>query len=180
VIKFITSLDRRLAEQTSFQALSATLKSSSAFTLTEAYEAALRVETVNVRLRIAREMAPRVAEVGKPRWGEKRAAAHMACPACSHASHVVMKAGYPQLAAAGPAVGGGSGACHNCGEIGHYKNVCHYPRRNNSGVNNQQGSARAEGRGKPRACYVCGDTNHLAAQCPKWTVPVVVAAAATG
>jgi hypothetical protein len=63
---------------------------------------------------------------------------------------------------------------------GHYKNGYPYPRRNSSGVNNQQGPARAGGRGQPRACYVCGDINHLAAQCPKRAVPVTVAAAATG
>jgi hypothetical protein len=180
VTKFITSLDRRLAEQTSSQAMAASKKPSGAYTLTEAYEAALRVQAVNVRLRIAREMAPRVGDVRKPRWGGKQAAAHMASPACSHAAHVPTDTGYPQLAAAGPAVAGGSGACHNCGETGHYKNGCPYPRRNSSGVNNQQGHARAEERGQPRACYVCGDINHLTAQCPKRAVPVTVAAAATG
>jgi hypothetical protein len=83
VTKFITSLDRRLAKQTSSQALAATKKPSGAYTLilTAAYEAAVRVQTVNVRLRIAREMALRVEEVGKPRWGGKPAAAHMASPA---------------------------------------------------------------------------------------------------
>jgi hypothetical protein len=180
VTKFIPSLDRRLAEQTSSQALAATKKPSGAYTLTEAYEAALRAQTVNVRLRIAREMAPRVADVGKPRWGGKPAAAHMASPACSHAAHVATDAGYPKLAAAGPTAAGGSGACHNCRETGHYKNGCSYPRRNSSGVNHQQGPARAGGRGQPRACYVCGDINHLAAQCPKRAVPVAVAATATG
>jgi hypothetical protein len=119
VTKFITSLERRLAERTSSQAPAAIKKPSGAYTLTEAYEAILRVQTVNVHLRIAREMAPRVAEVGKPSWGKKPAAAYMASPACSHAAHVVMEAGYSQLAAAGPAVAGGSRACHNCGEMGH-------------------------------------------------------------
>jgi hypothetical protein len=43
VIKFVTSLDRRLAEETSSQAMAATEKRAGAYTLEEAYEAALQV-----------------------------------------------------------------------------------------------------------------------------------------
>jgi hypothetical protein len=76
-------------------------------------------------------------------------------------------------AAAAPAGGpGGSGACHNCGEQSHYRSSCPHPKRNSSG--GRGGGGR--GGGRTRACYVCGDVNHLAAQCAKRVVPVAAAA----
>jgi hypothetical protein len=69
VTKFVTSLDRRLAEQTSSQAMAATKKPTGAYTREEAYEAALRVQAVNTRLRIARELAPRWEIWGSPGGG---------------------------------------------------------------------------------------------------------------
>jgi hypothetical protein len=157
VTKFVTSLDRRMAKQTSQQAMTATKESSRAYTLEEAYEAALRVQAVNTRLRIARDLTPRVGDVQKPRWGGKPVAAHVASPACPHAAHMAVEAEQLQLAAAGPAAPGGLGASHNCGETGHYKNDCPYPKRNSSGP------PRAGERGQLRVCYVCRDIGHLAA-----------------
>jgi hypothetical protein len=116
VTKFVTSLDRQLAEQTSFQAMVATKKPFWAYALKEAYEAALRVEAVNTRLRLARELAPKVGDMRKPRWGGNSVAVHMVSPVCSHATHLVTDAGHPQLTAAGPAAAGSSEACHNCGD----------------------------------------------------------------
>jgi hypothetical protein len=53
VVKFVTALDRRLGEQTSTEAMASTLQSGGAYTLDEAYEAALLVSAANSRLRIA-------------------------------------------------------------------------------------------------------------------------------
>lgn len=116
--------------------MASTKQENGAYTLDEAYEAALRVQAVSTRLRIAREMVPRAGEPVRPRWGVRPAAAHAA-----------IEVAPAQVAAAAPAVGGGSGACHNCGETGHYKNTCPYPRRNSSGVS-QPGPARLGGRGQ--------------------------------
>ncbi|GAQ87150.1 hypothetical protein KFL_003340140 [Klebsormidium nitens] len=149
VTKFITSLDRRLAEQTSSQAMASTKQTGGAFTLEEAYEAALRMQAINTRLRIARELVPRTGDPSRARWGGRTGTAHAA-------AHVAVEAAPAQLAAVGPAVvlTGGSGACHNCGEVGHYKNTCPFPRRNSSGRNQVQGP-RDGGRGQSRACFVC-------------------------
>lgn len=166
VAKFITSLERRFAEQTSSQAMAATKEPGGAYTLDEAYEAALRVQSINSRLRIARELVPKVATPTPARWSPRPAAAHAATVAAP-----------TQLGAAGPAVGGGSGACHNCGEMGHYRNGCPHPRRNSSGGRGQGAGGRGSGGRGARACFVCGEVTHLAAQCPKRAAPVVVAAA---
>ncbi|GAQ93047.1 hypothetical protein KFL_012680020 [Klebsormidium nitens] len=105
VTKFVTSLDRRLAEQTSSQALAATKQAGGAYTLEEVYEAALRVSAINARLKIARELAPKPADAGRLRWSSKPAGAHAAT--VPEPVHLV--------AAAPVAPPGGSGACHNCG-----------------------------------------------------------------
>jgi hypothetical protein len=64
VTKFVTSLHRRLAEQASAQALAATERPAGAYTLEEVYRAALQVQAVSTRPRIARELNPRSTEVG--------------------------------------------------------------------------------------------------------------------
>jgi hypothetical protein len=69
VTKFVTSLDWRLAEQASSRAMIATKKPAGAYTLTEAYQAAVRAQTVNTRMKIARELIPRAAEASRPIWG---------------------------------------------------------------------------------------------------------------
>lgn len=76
---------------------------------------------------------------------------------------------------AAPVAPGGSGACHNCGEVGHYRDTCPHPRRNSSGGRNSDNGGRGVGRG--RACYVHGDIGHLTVQCAKRVVPVAAAAA---
>jgi hypothetical protein len=162
--KFVASLDRRLAEQTNTQAMASTVETGGAYSLEEAYDAALMVSAGNAWLKIARELAPRAAEVSRPRWGGK--------PAVAHAAVVPEVA---QMVAAAPAATGGSGACHNCGEVGHYRSGCPYSRRNSSGGRNAGAGGRGGGRG--RACYVCGEVGHLAAQCAKRVVPVAAAAA---
>jgi hypothetical protein len=120
VVKFVTALDRRLGEQTSTQAIASTLQSGGAYTLDEAYEAALMVSAANSRLRIARELLPRAGgtDPARPRWGPR-------APAGAHAAMVERA---PMAAAAAPLGGeGGSGACHNCGGQGHYRSSCPYP-----------------------------------------------------
>jgi hypothetical protein len=168
VVKFVTALDRRLGEQTSTQAVASTLQSGGAYTLDEAYEAALMVSSANSRLRIARELLPRAVgtDAARSRWGPR-------APAGAHAA-IVEHA--PMAAAAPPGGPGGSGACHNCGEQGHYRSSCPYPRRISSGGRGQGPSGGGRGGGRTRACYVCGDVNHLAAQCAKRVVPVAAAA----
>ncbi|GAQ82455.1 hypothetical protein KFL_001110320 [Klebsormidium nitens] len=166
VTKFVTSLDRRFAEQASSQAMAATKEPGGAYTLDEAYEAALRVQSINSRLRIARELAPKAVEATRAQWGRKPAVA----------AHAAVVPAAPQLGAAAPAAEGGSGACHNCGEVGHYRNGCPHPRRNSSGRGQAAGGRGGGGRG-PRACFVCGETTHLAAQCAKRAAPAVAATA---
>jgi hypothetical protein len=75
VTKFVTCLDRRLAEQANSQAMAGTAQAGGAYTLEEAYEAALRVTAMNARLKIAREQVPRVAEVSRTRGGGRPMAA---------------------------------------------------------------------------------------------------------
>jgi hypothetical protein len=81
VVKFVTALDRRLREQTSSQAMSSTLQPGGAYTLDEAYEAALMVSAANSRLRIARELLPRagVTDPARSRWGPRAPAGAHAC-----------------------------------------------------------------------------------------------------
>jgi hypothetical protein len=62
VTKFVTTLDKRLAEQSSSQTMAATREPQEAYTLEEAYETTLRVQAVKTRLRIARNLAPKVGE----------------------------------------------------------------------------------------------------------------------
>jgi hypothetical protein len=166
VVKFVTALDRRLGEQTSTQAMAATLQSGGAYTLDEAYEAALMVSATNSRLRIAKELLPRAvgADAARSRWG----------PRAPAVAHVAILEHAPMAAAAPPGGPGASGACHNCGEQGHYRGSCPHPKRNSSG--GRGGGGR--GGGRTRACYICGDVNHLAAQCAKRVVPAPVAAVA--
>jgi hypothetical protein len=165
--KFVASPDRRLAEQTNTQAMASTVERGEAYSLEEAYDAALMVSAGNARLKIARELAPRAAESSRPRWGTKPAGAHAA----------ILQEVAPMVAVA-QVTTGGSGACHNCGEVGHYRNTCTYPRRNSSGGRGTAAGAGGRGGGRSRACYVCGDPNHLAAQCAKRVVPVAAAAVA--
>eukprot|EP00243_Klebsormidium_subtile_P005409 TRINITY_DN215_c0_g2_i2.p1 TRINITY_DN215_c0_g2~~TRINITY_DN215_c0_g2_i2.p1 ORF type:complete len:364 (+),score=89.29 TRINITY_DN215_c0_g2_i2:170-1261(+) len=80
VVKFVTSLDRRLAEQTNSQAMAGTAQAGGAYTLEEAYDAALRVTAMNARLKIAREQVPRVSEASRARGGGRPVAA-LAAPA---------------------------------------------------------------------------------------------------
>jgi hypothetical protein len=162
--KFVASLDRRLAEQTNTQAMASTIETEGAYSLEEAYDAALMVSAGNARLKIARELAPRAAEASRSRWGSKPAGAHAA---------IVPEAA--QMVAAAPVAPGGSGACHNCGEVGHYRNTCPQPCRNSSGGRN--GGAGGRGGGRGRACFVCGELGHLAAECARRVVPVAAAAA---
>jgi hypothetical protein len=162
--KFVASLDRRLAEQTNTQAMASTVETGGAYSLEEAYDAALMVFAGNARLKNAWELAPKTAEVSKPRWGGKPVGAHAA---------IVLEA--VQMVAAAPVAPGGSGACHNCGEIGHYRNTCQQPHRNSSG--GRSGGAGGRGGGRGSACFVCGELGHLAAQCARRVVPVVAAAA---
>jgi hypothetical protein len=49
-----------------------------AYTLEEAYEAALRVTAMNARLRIARVQVPRASEASRARGGGRPMAAHAA------------------------------------------------------------------------------------------------------
>jgi hypothetical protein len=185
VTKFVTSLDRRLTKVTSAQVMAVTEKPAAAYTLEEAYKAALQVQAVRARLRIARELAPRqmeagrlrarVTEVRRPEGGRRSTAAQAVSPASWHPGHVVRLADGSWLAASSPVAGGGSGSCHNCGETGHYKNGCPYPRRNSSGVNRQHGWGSAGALG---ACFVCGQPGHQAAQCFKRVSPPEMAAGA--
>jgi hypothetical protein len=94
-----------------------------------------------------------------------------ACHSCAEGTQA------PVVAAAAPSEGpGGSRACHNCGEIGHYKNGCPHLRRNSS--RRVPGGRGGFGRGRtPMACYVCGDLTHVASQCAKRVIPVAAAAA---
>jgi hypothetical protein len=197
VVKFIMALDRRLRELTSSQAMSSTLQAGGAYTLDEAYEAALKVSAANSRLRIARELLPRVVgtEQARSRWGPRApGATHAAVAGRAPMAAAAAPSGWqgggpgachscaggtqaPMAAAAAPPGGpGGSGACHNCGELGHYKNGCPHPRRNSFGRGQGIGGGRGGGR-TPRACFVCGDFNHLAGQCAKRVIPVAAAAA---
>ncbi|GAQ84327.1 hypothetical protein KFL_001850020 [Klebsormidium nitens] len=80
VTKFVTCLDRRLAEQTNLQAMAGTAQAGGAYTLDEAYEAALRVTAMNARLKIAREQVPRISEASRARGGGRPVAA-LAAPA---------------------------------------------------------------------------------------------------
>jgi hypothetical protein len=195
VVKFVTALDRRLGEQTSIQAMASTLQPGGAYSLDEAYEAALMVSAVNTRLRIARELLPRVggADPARSRWGPRApVGAHAAvaeqAPMAAAAAHggfggagsyhgCVTAMQSPMAAAAAPPGGPwGFGACHNCGEQGHYKNGCPYPRRNSSGRGQGGGGGHGGGRA-PRACFVCGDLTHLAGSCPKRVMPVAASAA---
>jgi hypothetical protein len=79
--KFVASLDRGLAEQTNAQAMASTVETGGAYSLEKVYDAALMVSAGNARLKIARELVPRVAESSRPRWGTKPAGAH-AKPSC--------------------------------------------------------------------------------------------------
>jgi hypothetical protein len=196
VVKFVTALDRRLGEQTSSQALSSTLRPEGAYTLDEAYEAALIVSAANSRLRSARELLPRAqaANLARSRWGPRAPAdthaasagrapmAAAAAPPAWHggpgACHSCARGGQASMAAAVAPPGGprGSGACHNWGELGHYKNGCSHPKRNSSGRGRGAGGGRGGGR-TPRACIVCEDFSHLADQCSKRVIPVAAAAA---
>jgi hypothetical protein len=169
VTKFVTSFDRRLAEQTSSQAMAATTQVGGAYTLDEAYEAALRVTSINARLRIARELVQKPVDAGRARWTGRQPVARV--------TTVVVPT---HLAAAAPEAPGGSGACHNCGELGHYINRCHHPRRNNSGGRGQAAGRGGFGGGRGRACFVCGDTTHLAWQCPKRVMPAAAAVPTPG
>jgi hypothetical protein len=66
VVKFVTSLDRRLGDQTNSQALAGTSQAGGAYTLEEAYEAALRVTAMNAGLKIAREQVPKFLRQAEP------------------------------------------------------------------------------------------------------------------
>jgi hypothetical protein len=77
VTKFVTCLDRWLAKQTNSQA-AGTAQAEGAYTLKEAYEAALRVTAMNARLKIAREQVPRVSEASRARGGGRPMAAYAA------------------------------------------------------------------------------------------------------
>jgi hypothetical protein len=134
--------------------MASTVETGGAYSLEEAYDAALMVSAGNARLKIARELAPRTAEVSKPRWGSRPAGAHAA---------ILPEAA--QMVAAAPVAPGGSGACHNCREVGHYRNTCPQPRRNSSEGRNAGAGGRKGRRG--RACFVCGELGHLAAQCAR-------------
>jgi hypothetical protein len=127
------------------------------------------VSAANSHLRIARELLPRAgtADPARARWGTRAPAG----------AHMAVAEPTPMVAVAAP-VGnaGGSGACHNCGEVGHYKNGCPYLRRNSSVRGQGGGGGRGGGRA-PRACYVCGDLSHVASQCAKRVIPVAAAAA---
>jgi hypothetical protein len=135
------------------------------------------VSAVNTRLRIAREMLPKAGGTDpvRARWG----------PRAPAGAHMAVAEQAPMAAAAAPlGAPGGSGACHNCGEVGHYKNGCPYPRRNSSGGNHGgRGQGGGGGRGwekSPRACFVCGDLSHVASQCAKRVVPAASAAVPAG
>jgi hypothetical protein len=78
--------------------MAATKKALGVYTLEEAYEAALHVRAMNTRMRIARELAPKTGDAGRPRWGGKPAAAHVAT-----------LAGGAELPAAGPVAPGAWG-----------------------------------------------------------------------
>jgi hypothetical protein len=93
VTKFVTCLDRRLAEQTNLQAMAGTAQARGAYMLEETYGAALRVTAMNARLKIAREQVPKVFEAGKAQ-GDGRAVAALAAPvlAESRARQPVSKA----------------------------------------------------------------------------------------
>ncbi|GAQ83945.1 hypothetical protein KFL_001690230, partial [Klebsormidium nitens] len=170
VTKFVAALDKRLGDAVNTQALAAVTSGDGGYTLDNAYDAAVRVSEMASRLRIAREMTPRLAEVVRPRWGGRAPAAHAAVPEA-----------YPAAAATAVAAGSaGSGACHTCGEVGHYRNTC--PQRN-GGASGRGGPGRGAGRsglgrgaGRPRICFVCGDPAHLSLQCPQRHVaPAAVA-----
>jgi hypothetical protein len=169
VVKFVTALDRRLGEQANIQAMTSTIQPGGAYSLDEAYEAALMVSAANSCLRIAKELLPRagMADLARAVWGTRAPAG----------AHIAVAEPAPMVAVAAP-VGnaGGSGACNNCGEVGHYKNGCPYPWRNSSGRGQGEGGGRGGGRAS-RACYVCGDLAHVASQCAKRVIPVAAAAA---
>jgi hypothetical protein len=57
------------------QALVGTSQAGGAYTLEEAYEAALRVTAMNARLKIAREQMPKGFEAGRARGGGRHVAA---------------------------------------------------------------------------------------------------------
>jgi hypothetical protein len=76
--KFVASLDRRLAEQINTQAMASTFETRGAYSLEEAYDAALVVSAGNAGLKIARELVPRAAKAARPRWGGRPSGAHAA------------------------------------------------------------------------------------------------------
>lgn len=136
--KFVTSLERRLSEQTHMQAMAHTRKPGGPYTLEEAYNASLRVQAASAKMRIARDLQPKpaAAEVSRARWVGRVAPAHAALEEMP-----------PQVAAAGPeAEPGGSGGCHNCGEQGHYRTNCPHARRNSSSQGPQRGGPGPAGR----------------------------------
>jgi hypothetical protein len=154
---------------TNIQAMASTLQSGGAYTLDEAYDAAIMVSAANSRLRISRELLPRAGGVdpGRARWGPRApAGAHVAVAGrTSMAAAAAALAGWhggpgachscaegtqaPVAAAAAPFGGpGGSGACHNCGEIGHYKNGCPHPRRVIAQAGDRAVEAAVEGEGR--------------------------------
>jgi hypothetical protein len=138
------------------------VETGGAYSLEEAYDAALMVSAGNVKLKIARELAPRAAEAARPRWGDR--------PSGAHAAQQFAEPLHPAAVAA-PAVQGGSGVCHNCGETGHYVRTCPQPPQNSAG----RGAGRAGrggGRGRGRGpCWVCGEYDHQAAQCARRAAP---------
>jgi hypothetical protein len=123
--------------------MASTLQPEGAYTLDEAYEAALMVSAANSRLRIARELLPRAGgtDPARARWGPRApAGAHVAVAGRAPMAAAAALSGWqggqgachscaggtqaPVAAAAAPLGGpGGSGACHKCGELGHYKNL---------------------------------------------------------
>ncbi|GAQ92585.1 hypothetical protein KFL_010620020 [Klebsormidium nitens] len=172
VTKFVAALDKRLGDAVNTHALAAASSGDGGYTLDNAYDAAVRVSEMASRLRIAREMTPRPAEV-RPRWGGRAPVAHAAVPEVQPAAAaIVMTAG-----------SAGSGACHTCGEMGHYRNTC--PQR--GGGSGRGGPGRGTGRSGPgrgargpRICFVCGDPAHLSFQCPQRHVAPAAAAVPAG
>jgi hypothetical protein len=118
------------------------------------------------------------AEVWESRWGGRPAAAQAASSVDSRAEYVVGRVEGPWMAAAGLVVQGDPGACHNCGETGHYKNGCPHPLRNGPGARGQQGLGRTGGGEASGACFVCGQLGNRAAQCCKRVLPPAAVAAA--
>ncbi|GAQ91734.1 hypothetical protein KFL_008410050 [Klebsormidium nitens] len=162
--KFVASLDRRFAEQTNTQAMSSTVETGGAYTLDEAYEAALMVAAGNACMKIARELVPRSSEVPRACWGGRASGAHSALQ--------LEEPVYAAAVAAPVAQQGGSGACHNRGETGHYRNACPHPPQNSAGRGGGRAGRGGGGRGRGRGpCWVCGDHDHQAAQCAKHAAP---------